>query len=124
MKVSRVLPASRASGSPPARADRRPANATAPRPPARKQAPSFNKIDASALFKSEPNPSWFGNPANSARAKGWDAPNWLTSRFHFSFAEWSAGKPSYGALRVLNDDRVQPSRGFGTHGHANMEICT
>lgn len=57
-------------------------------------------------------------------APGWDAPNWLTSRFHFSFAEWSEGKPSFGVLRVLNDDRVQPSRGFGTHGHANMEIIT
>lgn len=27
-------------------------------------------------------------------------------------------------LRVMNDDLVQPDRGFGTHPHANMEICT
>jgi redox-sensitive bicupin YhaK (pirin superfamily) len=30
----------------------------------------------------------------------------------------------FGVLRVMNDDLVQPARGFGTHGHANMEIVT
>lgn len=87
------------------------------------QMPSLSKVTEGALFKSEPNPAWFGNPAN-LKAAGWDQPNWLTSRFHFSFAEWSAGRSQLGVLRVLNDDRVQPKRGFGTHGHANMEIVT
>lgn len=84
----------------------------------------FSKVAASDLFKSEPNPAWFGNGANTPGNPGWDAPNWLTSRFHFSFAEHDAGKPRFGVLRVLNDDRVQPARGFGTHGHSNMEIVT
>jgi redox-sensitive bicupin YhaK (pirin superfamily) len=85
--------------------------------------PSLGKVAEGALFKSEPNPAWFGNPAN-VQAAGWDQPNWLTSRFHFAFADWSAGRQQLGVLRVLNDDRVQPQRGFGTHGHANMEIVT
>ena len=47
------------------------------------------------------------------------------SRFHVSFAEYrSAERSQYGVLRVLNDDLVQPARGFGTHPHSNMEICT
>jgi redox-sensitive bicupin YhaK (pirin superfamily) len=45
-------------------------------------------------------------------------------RFHFNFAEYSGGKNNFGVLRVLNDDLVQPDRGFGEHPHANMEICT
>ena len=50
--------------------------------------------------------------------------NWLKSRFHFSFAEWHGGRNRFVCLRVVNDDLVQPSRGFGTHGHQDMEIIT
>ena len=86
----------------------------------------IRKVPHHKLFKSEPDPSWFGNPSNpSGDKRGWSAPNWLTSRFHFSFAEYSSSKnDSFGVLRVMNDDLVMPKRGFGTHGHANMEICT
>lgn len=77
-----------------------------------------------AMFRSEPPPSWFGNPDNEKKSPPWTAPNWLTSRFHFSFAEWNGGPSSFGALRVLNDDLVQPHRGFGRHPHRNMEIVT
>jgi redox-sensitive bicupin YhaK (pirin superfamily) len=55
----------------------------------------------------------------------WTNPNWLKSRFHFSFAEYSSrANGGFGVLRVMNDDLVQPHRGFGTHPHANMEIIT
>lgn len=86
----------------------------------------IRKVPHHKLFKSEPDPSWFGNPSNpSGDKRGWSAPNWLTSRFHFSFAEYSSsGNDSFGVLRVMNDDLVMPKRGFGEHGHANMEICT
>ena len=86
----------------------------------------IRKVPHHKLFKSEPDPSWFGNPSNpSGDKRGWSAPNWLTSRFHFSFAEYSSSKnDSFGVLRVMNDDLVMPKRGFGEHGHANMEICT
>ena len=69
-------------------------------------------------------PAWFGNPGNENNPK-WTNANWLKSRFHFSFAEYNDPKNSnFGVLRVMNDDLVQPSRGFGTHGHREMEICT
>ena len=78
------------------------------------------------LFVSEPDPMWFGNERNPSRAEeqGWSAENWLRSRFHFSFAEYMAGPSSFGVLRVMNDDLVQPHRGFGTHPHRDMEILT
>jgi quercetin 2,3-dioxygenase len=55
----------------------------------------------------------------------WTNANWLKSRFHFSFAEYNNHRNNnFGVLRVLNDDLVQPHRGFGTHPHGNMEIIT
>lgn len=88
---------------------------------------NLKHIPAAKLYTSEPNPSWFGNPANAPQNPDWDSrsTNWLKSRFHFSFAEYSNPRNSnFGVLRVMNDDFVQPSRGFGTHGHADMEIVT
>eukprot|EP00746_Dinoflagellata_sp_MGD_P005409 gnl/MRDRNA2_/MRDRNA2_110463_c0_seq1.p1 gnl/MRDRNA2_/MRDRNA2_110463_c0~~gnl/MRDRNA2_/MRDRNA2_110463_c0_seq1.p1 ORF type:complete len:285 (-),score=44.31 gnl/MRDRNA2_/MRDRNA2_110463_c0_seq1:61-915(-) len=77
------------------------------------------------LFVSEPNPMMFGNDPNPrGNAEGWTNNNWLKSRFHFSFAEYSNGPSSFGCLRVMNDDLVQPNRGFGTHPHRDMEIIT
>lgn len=85
----------------------------------------IKKVPASKLYVSEPPPFLFGNGENEPNNSAWTCKNWLQSRFHFSFAEYSnPGNSSFGALRVMNDDLVQPNRGFGTHGHANMEICT
>lgn len=48
---------------------------------------------------------------------------WLQSRFHFSFAEYyNPQNMNFGVLRVMNDDLVQPQRGFDTHPHKDMEI--
>jgi hypothetical protein len=84
---------------------------------------------------------------------GWTNKNWLISRFHFSFAEYSNPRNlNFGVLRVMNDDLVQPKRGrtlkmkviehdkelykfihyfsvshnkgFGAHPHRDVEICT
>lgn len=50
---------------------------------------------------------------------------WLTSWFHFSFAEYyNPENMNYGALRVINDDLIQPHTGFSTHPHKDMEIIT
>lgn len=77
------------------------------------------------LFVSEPDPSWFGNTRNAPDESAWTNGNWLKSRFHFSFAEYNNPQNShFGLLRVMNDDLVQPKRGFGTHPHRDMEIVT
>ncbi|MGQ7870236.1 pirin family protein [Sunxiuqinia sp. sy24] len=50
---------------------------------------------------------------------------WLKSRHTFSFANYYCpSRLNFGALRVLNDDYVEPKMGFGTHPHDNMEIIS
>ena len=50
---------------------------------------------------------------------------WLQSNFTLSFSSYvNPLRNSFGLLKVFNDDFVQPGGGFGTHGHANMEIIS
>lgn len=86
---------------------------------------SLKKVPQSLLGVSEPNPVYFGNPSNAKGDPSWTNGNWLKSRFHFSFAEYSnPANTNFGVLRVMNDDLVQPKRGFGRHPHRDAEICT
>ena len=51
--------------------------------------------------------------------------DWLTARYHFSFsAYYDPQRMNHGALRVWNDDRIEPGTGFARHGHRDMEIIT
>jgi hypothetical protein len=50
---------------------------------------------------------------------------WLKANFSFSFGNYhNPNRMQFGMLRVLNDDMIDGGTGFGTHGHANMEIIT
>lgn len=51
--------------------------------------------------------------------------NWLDSKHSFSFGEYyNPELTHFGNLRVLNDDIVEPGKGFGSHPHNNMEIIS
>jgi len=51
--------------------------------------------------------------------------DWLHTRFSFSFADYhNPNKMGFGKLRVLNDDFIDPAKGFGAHPHDNMEIVS
>lgn len=50
---------------------------------------------------------------------------WLSTYWHFSFDDYhDPANMNWGALRVFNDDVIQPGRGFGAHAHRDMEIVT
>lgn len=62
---------------------------------------------------------------HKANTRGSANHGWLEVNHSFSFASYhNPERMNFGAIRVLNDDKIAPSKGFPTHPHDNMEIIT
>jgi len=60
-----------------------------------------------------------------ASDRGTERLDWLDTRYSFSFAGWhDPSRMGFRSLRVLNEDRIAPGRGFDRHAHRDMEILT
>ncbi len=82
----------------------------------------LQKPTAEIVVKTHANGEHILHPAST---RGHTATDWLESKHTFSFNDYyNEQRMNFGALRVLNDDRVNGGYGFGKHRHDNMEIIS
>ena len=93
-----------------------------------KEKSTYDKLIDQVGFNHLPNPkeiSTMNSVYHKANTRGSANHGWLEAKHSFSFANYrNPERMSFGVLRVLNDDKIAPSRGFGTHPHDNMEIIS
>ena len=78
-----------------------------------------------ALLRAETKGSAMHIDIQKANERGLADHGWLQSRFTYSFADYiNPDRMGFGALRVINDDLIQPGGGFPLHPHRDMEIVT
>ena len=88
---------------------------------------TYDKLMAQVGFNHLPNKEirTMKTVYHPADTRGHANHGWLDSHHTFSFANYfNPDRTNFGVLRVLNDDIVAPSRGFGKHPHDNMEIIS
>lgn len=94
---------------------------------ARKPASTYDRMLERIGFNHLPNEEikTMKSVLHQADTRGMADHGWLKSRHSFSFANYHhPERMHFGVLRVLNDDIVDPAKGFGTHPHDNMEIIS
>ena len=87
----------------------------------------YNRLAEQVGFNHLPNneEQTMNSVLHKANTRGHANHGWLDSHHTFSFANYhNPDRMHFGVLRVLNDDHVAASKGFGTHPHDNMEIIS
>ncbi len=95
---------------------------------AKKETSTYDKLIDQVGFNHIPNHKevkTMNTVYHEASTRGSANHGWLEAKHSFSFASYqNPDRMNFGVLRVLNDDKIAPSRGFGTHPHDNMEIIS
>lgn len=93
-----------------------------------KESSTYDKLMSQVGFNHMPNLKeikTMNTVYHKANTRGSANHGWLRANHSFSFANfYNPERMNFGVLRVLNDDVIAPSKGFGTHPHDNMEIIS
>src|SRR6185295_16558776 len=95
-----------------------------------RQAPRGRWCKQCALRRRSAAPHWRAKRCSMIEKRAFDSlgkfdADWLAARYHFSFSGYrDPARMNWGALRVWNDDTIQPKTGFPPHPHSDMEIIT